>query len=737
MKPNPVIALIAAALACASVQQIKAQTAGFIVGNPQATVRGGASADVDIVEGGGSGTASGTVSVKLDSLDNCRKHYVKFDLTGHNPNTNGPLYIRYDTGANSQRQDVQVWSLDQDFAGMASTLTWNTAQANDTTNGSALLTSGSFTATPYQRFLSASGGNATDATHQLHGPWGHMIRSGKTIYLVLSSVNNIGNNGLRFLANSVELGFDDISSGTPPSLGAIPNIVVAQGQASATNYFTVGDPEDGPDALLPVASSSNEQAVPSANVLFEGSGANRSVYVIGGPTPGTTTVTVSVMDSAGNQATRAFTVTNMQFNATPIIVAGGVTNALPSTNTLLNTAVTVPFAVSDVESSKSALTISAAVAPYSSGILASATIVGDGPNTNLSVVVTPQPGADGVGTVQLTCSDPDGNTIATNFCVMVRPSARVVFVDHFEYNGSNTKLTDDASNLWTRRNAGSISVFLRSGTDPATSAKVAWLRPSLGAEDLGAPLVGGPYSPNSRAILYTKFTATFADQASGGAGINIITNNDDGAAFFRLSAGPTSTTDFVNLLAVLTNRVADPENFFRVAIGNGIGSGTNTQWSTDFPKPVNLSTETGPITFVTRYEVATATATLWVNGNSESDPHVVGIDPQAPVSVGHVGLFQARGYGDIYIDDLTVTLVIRPLITSVSPPASGNVELYFAGGPDDVTADFEVERATSLTGTFGGVSAQITALGNNTFKAVVPASGDQSFYRVKRKPMAF
>jgi hypothetical protein len=429
---------------------------------------------------------------------------------------------------------------------MASTLTWNAAQANDTASGSALLTNGSFTATSYQRFLSASGANAVDVTHPLHGPWGHMIRAGNTVYLVLSSVNSIGDSGLRFVPNSVELGFDDITTGTPPSLGHIPNVTVAQGQASGTNAFTVGDPEDGSSGLVPVATSSSEAVVPSANVIFEGSGASRTVYVIGGPTPGAATVTVSVSDSAGNQATRAFTVTNLQFNTTPILVVGGATNSIPPTNTLVNTAVTIPFAILDAESPKSALFVSAAVAPYSSGILAAATLAGDGPNTNLSVIVTPQPGVDGVGVVQLTCSDPEGNNNVQSFCVMVRPSARVVFVDHFDYQGSNTKLVDDAPRLWTRRNATDPSVFLRSGTDPATSAKVAWLRPASGAENVAAPLIGGPYSPASSAVLYTMFKATFADQAASGPGNNIITNSDDSAAFFRLSTGASATTDYIH-----------------------------------------------------------------------------------------------------------------------------------------------------------------------------------------------
>ena len=453
--------------------------------------------------------------------------------------------------------------------------------------------------------------------------------------------------------NSLEIGYENLTTGAPPSLSVIPNLTVIQTQTSATSNFTVGDPEDGPDGLNPLAVSSNENILPSANVVFGGTGANRTVYVIGGNTPGTATITVSIVDSAGNQATRIFAVTVQQLNAPPVIVSSGSTNLIAPTNTLLNTAVTIPFQVSDVETANSGLTVSAEIASYSAGILQSAVLAGTDYNTNLSVVVTPQQGADGVGVVRLSVSDPNGNTTSVGFCVMVRPSAKVAFIDKFEYDGLNTKLTDQAPNFWTRRNASAQSVFLRSGTDPFTSAKVAWLRPNSGAEDLGAPLAGGPYTPASRAVLYTKFSATFADQAAAGPGINTITNGE--GSFFRLSPAGSSTTDFVNYLSVSTNGVSDTSAEFRVFVANGTDE--STPWPANFTKPINLTTETGPITLVTRYDVAEGKATLWVNGTSESDARVVATDYQVPVSVGFVGMFQERGNGDIYLDDMTVTVV--------------------------------------------------------------------------------
>lgn len=721
----------------------------FVVASPQATVRGGASAALDILEQISTPTLqSGTVSIKYDTtLDSARKHYVKVNLTGQNPNTNGPLYIQYNTGSSSQRQNVQLWSLDQIFAGMASTLTWNTAQANDTNSGSALLTAGGATATAYGTFLSSASASAVGVIHQLnYGPWGHMIRSDGAAYLAFTSIENIGNNGLRLVTNTLALGFEPITTGTPPVLGVVTNSLAANGlltvvqgaKSTATNYFTVADVETTLSGLAITNSTSNEASLSTTNVIVDGIGATRTVYLTAAPTalPGTNTVVLYLVDADGNRAVRQFTVIVQQFNVAPSIIVGTSTNAIAPTNTLVDTAVTIPFGVSDPESPAAALTVSANVATYSAAVLATATVNGAGPNTNLSLTITPQPGVDGVGVVQLNCADTNGNTTTVSFCIMVRSNAAVAFVDHFDYNASNTKLTDDAPRFWTRRNASAQSVFLRSGTDPVSNAKVAWIRPNSGAEDLAAPLVGGPYSPSSRAVLYTKFNATFADQAAGGPGINIITNNDAAAAFFRLSQGATSTTDFVGYILNMTNNAADPANQFRIAVGNGTGTSAVTM-PLDLNKPVNLATETGPITIVSRYDVEAAKATLWVNGTSESDPSVSATDDQVPVSVGYVGLFQARGYGDIYIDDMTVTVKIKPLITSVAPPAGGNLTIDFNAGATDGIADFQLQRASTVNGAFANVAAAIVSLGGGNFRATVATAGSEGYYKVKRTPVTF
>lgn len=718
--------LLTTLLLASSVALLPVAAQTYITGSPQATIRGGAAADLDIVEAGGSGDASGTVSVKFStSLLTARKHYARFDLTGHNPNTNGPLYLRYDTAANSQRQLVQVWSLDQSYPGMATNITWNTAQANDTNSGSALLTAGPATATPYGTFLSSANANVLNATHSLHGPWGHMIRSGDTVYLALTSLQDIGANGLRFQLNSVKLGFDNLTTGAPPSLSALPDITVASGQTSVTNAFTVGDPEDGPNSLTPVASSSNTGVVDPANIYFEGTGANRTLHLIGGPVTSNAVVVVTITDADGNVATRSFNVTNIAFNSAPLILAGGLTNAFPPTNTLLNTTVAVPFAVSDAESPNGSLSVSATVAGYSFGILQDVTVNGTPDNTNLSLTITPQTGADGVGVVYVSVSDTNGNTTTAGVSVMVRSSPKVVFIDRFDYDAG--RITTNAPNFWTRRQTAAQSVLLTSYVEPLNSTKVLRIRPNAGAEAGAAPLVGGPYNPSSRAILYTKFKATFTDPTAGGI---IVTNGD--APFFRLSQGAAAATTYVQTLIARTNGVPDGNTEFKLFLSNG-GDG-ETPTTNSFPQPGGISVT--PVNVVLRYDVQNALSTMWIDATSETNGFIAATDAQAPVPVGYVGVHQVRGNSEIWLDDLQVVVHYRPLITGITT-SGGNVEVDFNAGADDVPADFVVERQPTIFGGFSEVSASISSLGGGNFRATLPAAGDQGYLRIKRKPVDF
>jgi len=122
---------------------------------------------------------------------------------------------------------------------------------------------------------------------------------------------------------------------------------------------------------------------------------------------------------------------------------------------------------------------------------------------------------------------------------------------------------------------------------------------------------------------------------------------------------------------------------------------------------------------------------------------VAGTDPQPARPISSVGLRQGENTGPVLIDDLKVTVVIstQPVITAVSAPSGGMVQVDFLGTAYDLPAYFGVQRSGSVGGSpsFADVTSTppIAALGGGKFRATVPALGEQSLYRIRRLPMTF
>lgn len=89
------------------------------------------------------------------------------------------------------------------------------------------------------------------------------------------------------------------SGNTPPTISSIANYSVADGESTGPIAFTISDTQTSASTLTLSRSSSNTTLVPAANIVFGGSGSNRTVAV----TPaagqsGTATITVTVSDGS-------------------------------------------------------------------------------------------------------------------------------------------------------------------------------------------------------------------------------------------------------------------------------------------------------------------------------------------------------------------------------------------------------------------------------------------------------
>lgn len=198
----------------------------------------------------------------------------------------------------------------------------------------------------------------------------------------------------------------------PPTISAIANQATYVGQATAALPFTVGDPETPAANLTVSGSSSSTTLVPNANIVFGGSGANRTVTVT--PASGKTgnaTITVSVSDGT-NTTTSAFTMTvSVAPNEAPTISAIG-----NQTTTSGQTTTAIPFTIGDAETAAASLTVSGTSS--STTLVPAANIVFGGSGTDRTVTVTPVAGRTGSATITVKVSD-GTNTTSSAFLLTV------------------------------------------------------------------------------------------------------------------------------------------------------------------------------------------------------------------------------------------------------------------------------------------------------------------------------
>ncbi len=208
---------------------------------------------------------------------------------------------------------------------------------------------------------------------------------------------------------------------------AAPTISDIAGQATTVNTATPAIPFTINDADTPIGNltlsrnSSNTNLVPTNNIVFGGSGNNRTVTI----TPatgqtGSTTITVSVSDGALS-ASDTFLLTVTAVNTPPTItgIANQTINVGATTGPLA-------FTIGDVETAAGSLTLS----PNSSNptLVPVGNIVFGGSGANRTVTVSPAAGQSGTATITVSVSD--GALSASNSFV-VTVSAQVAGTQSF------------------------------------------------------------------------------------------------------------------------------------------------------------------------------------------------------------------------------------------------------------------------------------------------------------------
>lgn len=191
-----------------------------------------------------------------------------------------------------------------------------------------------------------------------------------------------------------------VRANTAPTISDIAAQTINQGGGTGAIAFTVGDAQTTAGLLTLSASSSNTTLVPNTNIVFGGSGANRTVTVtpVSGQS-GTATITVTVSDgSLSTSDTFVLTVNSLPVNTAPTIsdiaaqtiTQGGNTGALA-------------FTIGDAQTAAGSLTLSGSSS--NTTLVPNANIIFGGSGANRTVTVTPASGQAGTATITVTVSD--------------------------------------------------------------------------------------------------------------------------------------------------------------------------------------------------------------------------------------------------------------------------------------------------------------------------------------------
>jgi hypothetical protein len=206
-----------------------------------------------------------------------------------------------------------------------------------------------------------------------------------------------------------------VVANTPPTISSIANRTISEDTTTGAIGFTVGDTETVAGSLSVSGGSSNPTLVPSANIVFGGTGANRTVTV----TPavnqaGTATITVTVSDGTTSTST-SFALTVSVVNDLPTI--SSIANRTVNEDT---TTEAISFTVGDVETTAGSLTVSGSSSNPT--LVPNANIVFGGSGASRTVTVTPAATQSGTATITVTVNDGSAST-STSFALTVSATA--------------------------------------------------------------------------------------------------------------------------------------------------------------------------------------------------------------------------------------------------------------------------------------------------------------------------
>lgn len=474
----------------------------------------------------------------------------------------------------------------------------------------------------------------------------------------------------------------------PPTISDIADLTTPFNTSTGPIPFTVGDAETAAGALTLAGSSTDQALVPDANIVFGGSGPNRTVTI----TPvdfesGKTLITITVTDEHGRSRSDSFVLTVQDSDNPPTILN------IPNQQTSPGTATpAIPFVVFDSETDAGSLLVFGTSG--NQALVPDANIVFGGSGSNRTVTITPAGAVTGTATITIFVTD-GSFTSSNSFILSVLPA--ILLGDDFSYPDGS--IITNSAFFWNTHSA-------TAGQTGQTQVINGELRISSSqSEDINAPLTNAPYAAASGMILYAGFTVNFT-QLPNAAG-TYFAHFKDGANGFRAR--------------IYSGTANAASGAFRLGIANG--AGTVSQAGFD----LQLSNTHA---VVVRYNLGTGESTLWVNPTGESSPGVTALDAPSTITVVSWAFRQAAGIGTMAIDELKVGTSFAAVSPYVRQPASLRID-RIGGGMQiswPVSAPGNLQGTPSLTQiNWQTVAEPVSTNGNHKLVTIVNPTGSRFF----------
>lgn len=419
-------------------------------------------------------------------------------------------------------------------------------------------------------------------------------------------------------------------------------------------------------------------------------------------------ILVTVTDTNGDSSSAWFNLTVS--TAFPSPTVGG----LLATDTLANTSLGVPFAVSSPVDPVGQFTYSTSsgnntVVP--AGNVSVSTSSGGATAANPILNITPANNELGVAVVGVTVNDNDNTeqkSTSVSIPILVAPNTNILALDYFNYDGGGGPLDMVAGGFWQHL-SGHIHQMQ---VTPDPSGGSVLVDTFNNTENLQTPLLGAPYSNSAGApvkTLYYSFVVNMSPE-------NMPLVN--GTYFATFNDGQGNTADVDDCLVAATNGAA--LGYYRLGISDDVGATAANTDTVLFPQDLAPGSN---YVVVTALNLATGQSTLWVSPVGQSSASVTAA-PDAGTVAYSISDFELResgaAGGGVNVSFVKVGKTFDSVFPSLHVQSVGTNVIVNWSDPT-----LGIQSATNVLGPFTDIPSATPPYTNNINSATV-------FYRFGR-----